>query len=219
MCATETIRRFVCLRSWSLFCIFVELDQHNLCKKKAETCTVAQFAVIRANWTKPVKLLSIEDRGQTDRTELRCCRCPGRASRIARTRLSTFWYKVRLTISLKTGHVKVPYFIRYSFYRHFSSWMTQHSATFNQRRFSDKSVQKSFSFSTGALPRTPLGYYDAPPDLVVRLGREIPPVHSSSASRHSASRCPVRLFNYDHLATLAVPIDSQRIVWLPISVL
>jgi len=85
--------------------------------------------------------------------------------------------------------------------------------------FRIKVCKNRFRFRPGLCPGPHWGYYDAPPDLVVRLGREIPPVHSSSASTHSASRCPVRLFNYDHLATLAVPIDSQLIVWLPISVL
>ena len=46
-----------------------------------------------------------------------------------------FWYKVRLTISLKTGQVKVEYFIRYSFKRHLSSSVTQLLSVFNKVPF------------------------------------------------------------------------------------
>ena len=68
--------------------------------------------------------------------------------------------------------------------------------------FRIKTAQKSFSFSAVALPRTLLGELRRCPRPPSPLGREIPPPHYPSPLTHSASRCPVRFFKYDHLAIL-----------------
>jgi len=89
---------------------------------------------------------------------------------------SCFWHKVRLTISLKTGQVKVRHFLRYSFHSHFSSSVT---ATFNKILFTkggfSEKVHKNrlpFGWGSAALPRPS------------SLGRQIPPAHSPSSSTH-----------------------------------
>ena len=78
--------------------------------------------------------------------------------------------------------------------------MTQHFETFNNIPFTKggfswvQNARKLFSFSAGALPRTPLGDYDAPPDLLVDWD-VMPSPHAPSPSAHSASQCPVRFVN------------------------
>jgi len=62
-----------------------------------------------------------------------------------------------------------------------------------------KSAQNRFSFRR---PRTPLGKLRRSPEIIVLWGREIPPANFPSASIHSASRCPIRVFKWDQLTTL-----------------
>jgi len=56
---------------------------------------------------------------------------------------AVFWHKVRLTISLRTGQVKVRYFIRYSSPGHFSTPTEHHLATFTKGEFSSTNALKS----------------------------------------------------------------------------
>ena len=114
-----------------------------------------------------------------------------------------FWCKVRLTISIKTGQVKVRYCVRYLFYRYLSSSMTQHLTTFNtilftKGGFSATNCTKIVFVSAGALPRTARGRFTRPTS---RQGSAISPPRPLSSSTHWASWCPVRFFKRDHLAS------------------
>ena len=113
-----------------------------------------------------------------------------------------------MTISFKTGQVKVPYFIPCSFQRQLSILLTQHLATSNEILFTNggfrvKSAPESFSFLAGAQPQTPMGEYDASPDLLVDWGGSYP-LHVPLPSQHI--QClNVRssfLTTIGHLATL-----------------
>ena len=129
-----------------------------------------------------------------------------------------------MTISFKTGQVKIPYFIPCSFQRHLSIFLTQHLATSNEILFTKggfrvKSAPESFSFLAGALPQTPLGELRCFPRRPSRLGRELPTSRYSSQSTHSVSQCPVQFSNYDRSsgnprlkARLHVPLYTKRVM-------
>ena len=89
------------------------------------------------------------------------------------------WYKVRLTVSLKTGPMQVRYFYPVFILRHLSSSVTQHLATFNRILFTKggfsgtKCTKIVFVFGRGsASAADPAGVATTLPRTPGRLGRE-----------------------------------------------
>ena len=111
--------------------------------------------------------------------------------------IRVFWYNDRLTISLKIrqvskfGILSGIYFNVTLVQRHS---IKQHLIKFYLPKAVFR-IKKSFSFSVGAAPRTPLKERQRSTRPPSPLGREIPnpiPLFPHSPSTHSASECLVR---------------------------